>query len=47
MVNVSIDTELYNQIKEHVKKHKLHYPSVRFFVQRAALSALENERESR
>lgn len=38
MVNVNIDDELYEGIKEVVKKNKYNYPSIKFFVQKAVHS---------
>ena len=35
MVNVDIDKYLYNDVKKFVREHRLEYPSVKFFVQKA------------
>ena len=34
LVNVDIDKDLYEDIKEVVKKDKLNFPSIRHFVQK-------------
>ena len=40
MVNVDIDRDLYNDIKQSIRKYKYHYPSIKFFVQRAIYNEL-------
>ena len=42
MVNVDIDKDLYESIKELIKKRKYEYPSVKFFVQRAIYDRILN-----
>lgn len=42
MVNVDIDKELYDSIKGIVKTRKYHYPSIKFFVQKAVYNELVN-----
>lgn len=43
MVNVDIDIDLYNSIKEAVKKDKLNYPSIRNFIQKILLEKIEDK----
>jgi len=42
MVNVDLDKQLYEEVKQLVKKHKLEFPSVKFFVQRAVVKEVKS-----
>ena len=46
MVNVDIEKELYDDIKQSIKKHKYHSPSVKFFVQKAIYNELHKLKSS-
>lgn len=46
LVNVDIDNELYNEVKELVKKNKYDYPSVKFFVQKVIRKEILNSRKN-
>lgn len=40
MVNVDVDKDLYNDIREIVKKDKLNFPSIRHFVHKHLLDKI-------
>ena len=40
MVNVDIDKDLYEDIKQVVKKDRLNFPSIRHFVQKMLLDKI-------
>jgi len=42
MVNVDIDTELYEDVKSVIKKHRYEFPSIKFFVQKAIYKEILN-----
>ncbi len=41
MVNVDIETSLYDKVKKMVSEDKIRYPSIKFFVQKAVMEKLE------
>jgi len=40
LVNVDIDEDLYKDIKEVVKKDKLNFPSIRYFVHKMLIDKI-------
>ena len=40
IVNVDIDSDLYDGIKRIIRKNKYDYPSIKFFVQKAIFNEL-------
>lgn len=46
MVNVDIDKELYEEVKQLVEKKKYDYPSVKFFVQKAVYHQMLKSKSS-
>ena len=46
MVNVDIDKDLYDDIKEVVKKDRLNFPSIRHFVQKILLDKVIEEKNN-
>ncbi len=47
MVNVDIDKDLYEDIKEVVKKDRLNFPSIRHFVHKMLLDKVIEEKNNR
>lgn len=45
MVNVDIDKELYESIKNAVQKKKYVYPSIKFFVQKAVYNEILSSKD--
>ena len=46
MVNVDIDKDLYEDVKEVIKKKKYDYASVKFFVQKAIYNEILSSKDS-
>jgi len=46
LVNVDIDKELYEEIKEIIDKRKYDYASVKFFVQRAICNEIQKSKSA-
>ncbi|MBS1267271.1 MAG: hypothetical protein MAG795_01243 [Candidatus Woesearchaeota archaeon] len=41
MVNVDIDSRIYEDVKQFVETNSLDYPSIKFFVQKALMERLK------
>jgi len=46
MVTIDIDPTLYKKVKAIVKENKLHYPSVKYFVQKHLIEVIEKDEKT-